>query len=137
MMYLNHMRSTRKGWKVIYYEDNSGRSDVYEFIESRSIREKAKVIALLGILEEKGPQLPRPYADLLTDGIHELRIRLRSDRIRILYFFCFREFIVLTNVFTKSTERVPSRELRRARKLRSEFLRRKTEKDIREEYENS
>jgi hypothetical protein len=39
-----------------------------------------------------GPTLPRPYADLLKDGIHELRIRLSGDHIRMLYFFCFRKF---------------------------------------------
>ncbi len=33
------------------------------------------------LLEEKGPPLPRPYADLLTDGIHELRVKLSGIMI--------------------------------------------------------
>lgn len=81
------------------------------------MRDQAKILAWIGQLEQRGPQLPRPYADLLEDGIHELRVTASGDQIRVLYFFCYREFIVLTHAFLKRTGEVP--ELKSAR--RSDF----------------
>jgi len=63
-------------WKVVYYSEQSGSMPVKAYIESISIREQAKTMAFIGLLEEKGPNLPRPYADLLEDGIHELRRKI-------------------------------------------------------------
>jgi hypothetical protein len=130
MMYTYSIMSHSK-WHVIYYEDALKRSNVFDFIEGRKDREKAKILAMLAVLEEQGHQLPRPYADLLIDGIHELRVKLSGDQIRILYFFCYRDFIILTNVFTKTTQKVPVNEIQKARKLRSDFLQRNSEQALR------
>lgn len=78
-----------KYWKLLYYEDDKGDSEVFQFIESQKTKNKAKILGWLSMLEEKGPILPRPYADLLRDGIHEIRIKLSGNQVRILYFFCF------------------------------------------------
>jgi hypothetical protein len=88
-------------WRIIYYEDEEGYSEIFDFIDSQKNKNKAKILSWLSILEEKGPILPRPYAALLEDGIHELRIKLTGNQVRILYFFCFKQFIILTNQFTK------------------------------------
>jgi hypothetical protein len=118
-------------WNVLYYETKDGLSEVLEFVNKRKDKEKAKILAFLAVLEERGPQLPRPYADILVDGIHELRIRLRGDQIRILYFFCFRDFIVLTNFFAKNTQKVPVSEIEKAKKYRTDFLQRYNEDSLR------
>jgi len=120
-----------RGWHVIYYERKDGASPVYEFIESLSAREKAKVLNWIELLEKQGPQLPRPYADLLEDGIHELRIKITGEQIRVLYFFCYRDFIVLTHSFIKSTDKVPPAEIIKAKQCRSDFLSRYNENDLR------
>ena len=86
---------------------------------------------MLAVLEEQGPQLPRPYADILIDGIHELRVKLSVDQVRILYFFCYKNFIVLTNWFTKNTEKVPIHEIEKAKKLRNDFIQRNNEQSLR------
>ena len=119
-------------WKVIYYETAEGRCPVEEFIDSRSAGNQAKLLALISFLEEKGPNLPRPYADLLEDGIHELRVTLSGNQIRILYFFCYKDFIVLTHVFTKTTMKVPKSEIKTAKKYRQDFLQRFHEDYLRE-----
>ena len=82
-------------------------------------------------LEEHGPMVPRPYADLLEDGIHELRFKLSGDQVRILYFFCYRDIIVLTHAFKKNTGKVPIAEIKKAKKYRSDFLKRNSESKIR------
>ena len=96
-----------KQWKVTYYSKQGNSMPVKEYIDDLSIREQAKTLAFIELLEEKGPNLPRPYADLLEDGIHELRIKLKGTQVRILYFFCYQNIIVLSNAFDKHSDKVP------------------------------
>ena len=123
------------GWKIVYYEDSNGVSQVYDFINSQKVANQSKIASWLSLLEEKGPVLPRPYADFLKDGIHELRIKLSGNQFRILYFFCFKDFVVLTNSFTKTTSRVPVKQIRMAKKHREDFLARYSEEKTHEEYD--
>jgi phage-related protein len=120
-------------WIVLYYSDEEGNCSVKDFIKSNSKRNRAKIINQIALLEEMGPILPRPYSDLLKDGIHELRIKLSGDQVRILYFFCYKQYIILTNWFIKKTDKVPSSEIKKAKKLRDDFLVRYDEEKIQKE----
>ena len=77
-----------KKWNIIYYETEKGICEIEEFIDSKNKREQAKILSWLSLLEQHGPSVPRPYADSLRDGIHELRIKLKGNQVRILFFFC-------------------------------------------------
>jgi hypothetical protein len=123
-----------KKWHVFYYESADGDCPVQKFIDTRKERDQAKIFSWVGLLEERGPNLPRPYSDVLIDGIHELRVKLSGDQVRILYFFCYKEFVILTHVFTKRTDEVPPSEIKRAQKCREDFLSRFDEKKIREAF---
>jgi phage-related protein len=103
-----------------------------DFIDSRKDRDQAKIFSWLAQLEEHGPNLPRPYADLLTDGVHELRIKLSGEQVRMLYFFCFKDYIVLTHAFVKHTSEVPLSEIKKAQTYRADFLSRFNEKKLKE-----
>ena len=118
-------------WELLYYVKQDGTKPVEEYIDNLSPGEQAKTLAFIDTLKTQGPYLPRPYADLLEDGIHELRIKLTGDQVRILYFFCYKNIIVLTNVFEKHTDKVPKSEIRTAKKNRDDFLDRYTEQEIR------
>jgi phage-related protein len=111
-------------WKIIYFEDENSKSEIFDFIENLDKNDQAKILSWFSILQEKGPLLPRPYADLLIDGIHELRIKLKGNQIRILYFFCYKKFIVLTHSFIKHTNKVPGKEIQKAKLIRSNFINR-------------
>jgi len=115
-------------------ETADGICPVQEFIDTRKDRDQAKIFSWLGLLEEHGPNLPRPYADMLSEGIHELRVKLTGDQVRILYFFCYKEFIILSHAFIKRTNAVPQAEIKRAQKCRADFLKRFGEKKIREVF---
>ena len=54
-------------WHVIYYEAEDGQCPIQEFIDGWKERDQAKILAWISQLEVQGPQLPRPYADLLED----------------------------------------------------------------------
>lgn len=113
-------------WNVYYYVDQRGKCPVKEFIDGKKKKNQAKILAWIELLSREGPHLPRPYADYLGDGIHELRIKTGTDsggsENRILYFFFDGDSIVLTHGFTKITDRVPVRELKRARQIKDEYL---------------
>lgn len=114
---------SQSDWKLIYYTDSEGRCPVEHFIaELPSATEKGRIMAMLRLLEEVGIHLHRPYADLLEDGIHELRMKVSGMRYRVLYFFWQRNRIVITHGITKTTNRVPRREIERAKAYRDDWL---------------
>ncbi|MEI7589809.1 MAG: type II toxin-antitoxin system RelE/ParE family toxin [Deltaproteobacteria bacterium] len=125
------------GWKVIYYENIKGYSEVLGFINSLNDNEQAKVLSWITILGERGPNLPRPYSDLLEDGIHELRLKLTGKQVRVLYFFCYKEFIVLTSSFAKKTDKIPIKELLKAKNIREDFLQRYNKIKLQEVYDEN
>ncbi len=96
-------------WHIMYCGEEGTDCPVADFIDGCAPRHQVKILRILGLLEEQGPILPRPYADTLHDGIHELRISLSGKQIRLLYFFCFEKFIVLYEAFIKTTGRVPEK----------------------------
>lgn len=116
-------------WIVLYYETEDGICEVENYLNGRKLSNKAKALAWIQMLEEHGPQLPRPYADILRDGIHELRIKMSGDQGRVLYFFTFRDIIVLTHPFTKHTSKVPKEEIEKASTIRADFLRRYSKRE--------
>ena len=118
--------------RSVYYETVEGECPVKEFIDSRNIKDQAKILSLISYLQQKGPTLPRPYADLLKDGIHEPRVRLSGDQIRVLYFFSYRRFIVLTHSFMKTPARVPRTKIEKAKRSRVDFLSRFRKSDLKE-----
>lgn len=73
------------------------------------------------MLEEKGPDLPRPYADLLQGKIRELRVSFSKYECRLLYFI-HGKTIVITNGFLKKTEKIPQDMIDRADRCRLDWL---------------
>lgn len=61
--------------------------------------ERACVLALLLVLREKGPGLPRPYADTIKgssySNMKELRVQSRGNPIRVFFAFDTRRAGVL------------------------------------------
>ncbi len=101
-----------KKWSILFCDPFCSPCPATEFLESCKPAQQIKVLHFLELLEEAGPTLPRPYADLLREGIHELRIKLSGDQVRLLYFFCFETFIVLYRALKKHTSAVPNNFIR-------------------------
>ena len=71
---------------------------------------QGKCTARIDRLAELGHELRRPEADLLRDGIYELRASYQGVHYRMLYFFVGKAVVVLSHGLTKERE-VPSREI--------------------------
>ena len=124
-----------KKWSLLFCDPFLKPCPVAEFIDGCRPEHQVKVLHFLELLEEMGPTLPRPYADLLEDGIHELRVRLSGDHMRLLYFFCFENYIVVYRALRKTASRVPEEYIRETRKYREIFLSRISRNDL-ERYDH-
>lgn len=98
-----------KQWNILLCDTGTRLCPVSDFIESCRPAHQIKLIRIMKLLEEMGPNLPRPYADFLRDGIHELKVKLSGEQIRLLYFFCYESYIVFFEVVRKHTDAVPER----------------------------
>ncbi len=85
-----------------YFETESGRSPVKEFIDSLDPVTQRKFFVKCDWLEEYGHRLPMLHTRHLKDGIYELRFEGKEERI------------IFTNGFKKKTEKTPKREIKLA-----------------------
>lgn len=116
-------------FKVIFYRQEDGTEPVKDFILSLDKKMRAKVMKELKMLSRNGPELREPYSKPLEDGIFELRAQFGSDITRVLYFFFVGRRIILTNGFVKKTQKTPPEEIDRAKRCRSDYLKRKENSD--------
>lgn len=72
-------------------------------------------------LAELGHELRRPEADLLRDGIYELRVDHRGQNYRMLYFFHGQQAAVLSHGIVKERQ-VPPREIDLAITCKTRFM---------------
>jgi hypothetical protein len=72
-----------------------------------------KCVAVIERLQESGFELRRPTADMLRDGIRELRAKRGHVNYRILYFFHGKNVAILAHAITKE-DVVPPIEIDRA-----------------------
>ena len=79
-----------------------------------------KFIVRVERLAECGSALRRPEADILRDGIYELRVRRMRINYRILYFFRGQR-AVLCHGLTKEQE-VADQDIQRAAERRDAFV---------------
>ncbi len=109
---------------LFFYLDADGFAPAWEWLKDLRMRNPkayAKCLVRIRRLAELGHELRRPEADLLRDGIHELRARLGTVNYRILYFFHGRNVAVLAHAITKQNE-IPIIEINRALERKRTFV---------------
>jgi len=111
-------------YDLIFYTTDRGDSPLDDFLDDLDKKARAKVAAHLSLLEEQGPNLKRPYADLVRGKIRELRIRHTSNQYRIFYFFQVRDQVVLVHAFSKKTQRLKNTDIDLAEKRMADWLQR-------------
>ena len=106
---------------VVFYAEENGSAPALEWLDKLPPKVQNKFIVRMERLAECGSDLRRPEADVLRDGIYELRVRNINVNYRILYFFngpC----AVLSHGLTK-TDNVPGADIDRAIVRREAFVR--------------
>src|SRR6266446_7035475 len=70
--------------------------------------------------ERQGHELRRPIADILRDGIYELRPSYQGVNYRILYFFSGKNIVVISHGLSKKAK-VPAIEIDRAIERKNKY----------------
>ncbi len=92
--------------QVVFYREADGAVPVLEWFDGLPAKAQDKCRVRIQRLAELGHELRRPEADLLREGIYELRVGLGHINYRILYFFHGRVAAILAHGLTKE-DRVP------------------------------
>lgn len=105
---------------VIFYKEND-EVPAKEFINSLPRKPLAKGLKLLEELSKQGHELRRPQADILREGIYELRWRDVKVQYRLLYFFHGQGLVVVSHGIQKKSDAVPEIEIDRAIRRKENF----------------
>ena len=111
-------------YNIVFYTAERGDSPLDDFLNKLDKKSRAKVAAYLSLLEEQGPNLKRPYADIVRGKIRELRIHHSSNQYRILYFFQILDQIVLVHAFSKKTQQLKEKDIDLAEKRMEDWMQR-------------
>lgn len=107
--------------KAVYYENSKGRKYVKEFINGLDSKTRAKVLARIIYLGEHWHEMGRPEIDYLGDKLYEIRIQFAHGRIRILYAYMFKNYIVLLHGIVKKTAEISETDKLKAKKRMLDF----------------
>ena len=99
--------------RVALYREEDGSCPFIEWFDKLPEKAQDKCYLRLERLREMGHELRRPEADLLRDGIYELRASLGGVHYRILYFFHGAVAAVVSHGLAKERA-VPPKEIDRA-----------------------
>lgn len=108
-----------------FYEKENREQPAKEFMLSLDKKLRAKLADTIMILQDNGYELREPYSKHISEGIFELRAKQGSDITRVMYFFYVDRHIILTNGFIKKTQKTPQSEIEKAKRYRSDYLKRK------------
>ena len=100
--------------RVVFYREPGGSAPVLEWLDGLPPKAQDKCLVKIERLRDLGHELRRPEADLLRDGIYELRVGLQGLNYRILYFFHGRAAVVLAHGLVKERV-VPPKAIEEAR----------------------
>lgn len=76
-----------KQFEIEFYEKGTGECPVEEFLLELDKKMRAKLLGIMGVLQEKGNLLREPHSKHLDDGIFEMRGKVGNNISRVLFFF--------------------------------------------------
>ncbi|HLG29403.1 MAG TPA: type II toxin-antitoxin system RelE/ParE family toxin [Candidatus Brocadiales bacterium] len=103
------------------FAEINGKVPMIEFLDSLSIKERAKIFAYIEKLVELkniGIQPKKNLSKHLEDGIFELRVSFENRISRSFYFYESEKQIIFTNGFIKKEQRTPKSEIEKAKSIR-------------------
>lgn len=92
----------------------------WEFYQSQTpaVQEKIDYVLEIVISMER---IPSQFFKHLEDGIYEIRVKVGSDIFRIFCFFDEGRLIILLHALQKKSQKLPRKEIVKAKKLRSKY----------------
>jgi phage-related protein len=103
------------------FAEINGKVPMIEFLDSLSIKERAKIFVYIEKLVELKNSRIQPKENLskhLEDGIFELRISFENRISRSFYFYESEKQIIFTHGFVKKEQKTPKSEIEKAKFIR-------------------
>ena len=95
-----------------------------DFLDNLTTKERAliyKNIEKLIQYKNNNFNISDKFSRHLDDGIFELKVALQNKTSRSLYFYEKEQMIIFTNGFVKKQQKLPRKELEKAKTIRKEF----------------
>ncbi len=99
---------------TFFYDAETGRIPVREYLDSVSDKERAKVLKYIEFLRTHKGVLDEPYTKHIRGKVRELRVDFGGSRHRILFFTFVGKNIILLHAFHKRTVQTPEGEIIKA-----------------------
>lgn len=93
--------------EIRLYRDDDGSTPFLEWcqdLKTRDPKAYVKCLQRIQALSQLGNELRRPIADILRNGIYELRAKRGRVNYRILYFFSGKNVVVISHGLTKESD---------------------------------
>lgn len=108
--------------RVEFYQTNSGRSPIEDFISDLPKSDKARFADVFEGIETYGLDCPRVQFKPLRGKLWEIKFNAPSGGFRVAYVFVEGSSMVWLHVFKKTTQKTPLRDLDIAEKRMKEVL---------------
>lgn len=110
-------------FKIIFFKDDKGNSPVEEFLVSIVKSNRVLVAKTRQGIEKLRNRIyhREPLSKHLEPGLWELRIKVGTDILRIIYTFEKGQMVILLHGFIKKDQKTPNSELEIARKRLKEL----------------
>jgi len=97
--------------------------DFWEFYNKQTQKVKERILWTIRLIRDI-QRVPEQYLKHLegTDGLYEIRVNSGNNIFRIFCFFDEGQLVILLNAFQKKTQKTPTDELERAKKLKKQYL---------------
>ncbi len=111
-------------WIVETYRDPRGHKPIEEYLDTISVRDRARVLRMFVLLKGNGPTLRMPHARHIQGKLWELRIDGRPNSYRVLYAALPNRLFLLLHIFAKKTDKTPVQEIVTAENRLASYLER-------------
>jgi len=93
------------GWTIDFY------GGVEDAIVDMPPKIQAKMLRLLGLMEEHGANLGPPHTTPMSDGLFEVRAKAKEGIGRALFCYMKGEHIYILHAFVKKSQKTPKKDL--------------------------
>lgn len=96
--------------------------DFWEFYNKQTAKVRERILWTIRLIRDL-QRVPEQYLKHLegTNGLYEIRVSSGNNIFRIFCFFDDGQLVILLNGFRKKTQKTPSGELNRAKKLKKQY----------------
>ena len=96
--------------------------DFWEFYNKQTQKIKERILWTIRLIRDI-QRVPEQYLKHMegTDGLYEIRVSSGNNIFRIFCFFDEGQLVILLNAFQKKTQKTPTDEIERAKKLKRQY----------------